>query len=78
MRIVTDPVVDSIAFLIKHFGFPLVSKALDLLLNLLTWLMMFIVATIAGQGSADTVSLNVSSAVSNSPGSNFYVLICYL
>lgn len=79
MRIVTDPVVDSVAFLIKRFALPPVFKAMHLLLDLFAWSMMFIVTTFAGQDSAETVAQKASSAVSNSPQSNICnILILYL
>lgn len=67
MRIVTDPVVDSVAFLIKHFVLPFAVKALFLLLNLLSRFMMLIITTVAGHSGADTISQKVSFAVGNIP-----------
>ena len=79
MRIVTDPVVDSVAFLIKRFVLPPAFKALHLLLNLFAWFVTLIISTVAGQRSADTVSQKVSSTVINfSRSKTLYMLIRYL
>lgn len=63
MRIITDPVVDSIAFLIKRFAIPPVFRIFHLVVDSTMSWALYLVAKVAGQATADQASDHWSSMV---------------
>jgi E3 ubiquitin-protein ligase MARCH6 len=56
MRIITDPVVDSVVFLIMHFIFPPMLRAVNMIANLTFRSAMYLTAKAFGQHTADKSS----------------------
>lgn len=63
MRIVTDPVVDSVAFLVKRFVLPPIFRLLHLILNLTLHFITFLIANIASRNTADKASEQLTAMV---------------
>jgi hypothetical protein len=63
MRIITDPVVDSIAFLIKRFALPPILRTLYVIMDFILSSVLYLVAQIAGQTTADKAHEHLTSMV---------------
>lgn len=63
MRIITDPVVDSIAFLTKKFALPPLLRVFYLIFDVVMYLGLLLIAKVAGQAQADKASDELTSLV---------------
>jgi E3 ubiquitin-protein ligase MARCH6 len=63
MRIITDPVVDSIAFLIKRFALPPIIKLLYMIVDFVVSSALYLVALVVGQATANKAYERLTSMV---------------
>jgi hypothetical protein len=63
MRIITDPIVDSIAFLIKRFALPPILRLFYMAVDFAVSSVLYLVAQIAGQATADKAYEHLTSVV---------------
>lgn len=63
MRIVTDPVVDSVAFLIKKFALPPLLRVFHFTGGVVMYLVLHTITMVAGRAQADKASEGLTSLV---------------
>jgi hypothetical protein len=63
MRIITDPIVDSIAFLIKRFALPPIYRLVHLVVDSVWSWVVYLVAKVAGRAIVDKASERLASVV---------------
>jgi hypothetical protein len=63
MRVITDPIVDSIAFLIKRFAIPPALRMLSMVADLILSSALYLVGKIAGQAASDSAYERLTSMV---------------
>lgn len=63
MRVITDPVVDSIAFLVKRFAIPPALQMLSIVVDLVLSGTLYLVGKIVGQAASDSAYERLTSMV---------------
>jgi hypothetical protein len=63
MRIVTDPAVDSVAYLIKKFALPPLLRVFHLVVGFAMYMALLLITKVAGQVQADKASEGLTSLV---------------